>query len=96
MRRVQERVAYDLMARLLERELPAREETPGRLEVGVGGLLKGLARLRNGPVERRHELRGRVQWSWFVLGPSFGAISNSFCVMARPTHDTMFATRSDR
>ena len=67
MRRVQERIANYLVTRLLEREMATREEPPGRLEVRIGGLLQGLARLRNGLVERRHELRGRVQWSCFVI-----------------------------
>src|SRR5918992_5746298 len=71
MRRVQERVANHLVTRLLEREMTTREEAPGGLEVRIGGLLQGLARLGNGLVECRNELRARVQWCWFVFRSVF-------------------------
>src|SRR5918993_5054431 len=67
MRRVQERIPNHLVTRLLEREMTAREEAPGGPEVFIGGRLQGLARLRHGLVERRNQLRARVQGSWFVI-----------------------------
>src|SRR5688500_15855739 len=72
MRRAQESVANHLVTRLLERELTAREQAPGRLEMRIGSRLQGLARLGNGLVERRHELRARVQWSRSLARPSLG------------------------
>src|SRR5688500_20292404 len=62
MRRVQEGIANHLVTRLLERQLTGREQAPGRLEMRIGSRLQGLARLGNGLVERRHELRACVQW----------------------------------
>ena len=96
MRGVQERIANHVVTRLLEREPATREEAPGRPEMRIAGLLQGLARLGYGLVERRNELRARVQRRWLVLRPSFGATSSSSSVMAMPTHDGMFAIRSDR
>ena len=43
----------------------------GGLELRIGGLLQRLARLGHSLVERRNELRARVQWSGFVPGPVF-------------------------
>src|SRR5215510_11864235 len=51
--------------------MTARKEAPGCLEMRIGGLLQGLARLSNGLVERRNQFRARVQWSRFVLRSVF-------------------------
>ena len=51
MRRVQECIANHLVTRLLERELTAREQTPGGVEVRIVCLLQCLARLGNAGAE---------------------------------------------
>jgi hypothetical protein len=60
MRRVQKGIANHLVTRLLERELTAREQAPGRLEMRIGSGSQGLARLGNRVVERARFPAGEI------------------------------------